>query len=150
MASDERLGRTMLFPLAERMVIKFINEDKIEAEAGNVSEQQGVSFIICDVPINETAYCFYNNIIIVVKILQKSPSREFILDGISFLTLLNSTLVNYCKVQSALEMHLVSSVMIKNFFCLLLHPTPLLLLLTKLISQYSGNSTLSKDYLDTL
>ena len=61
MASDERLGRTMLFPLAERMVIKFINEDKIEAEAGNVSEQQGVSFIICDVPINETAYCFYNN-----------------------------------------------------------------------------------------
>ncbi|KAK2548545.1 N-alpha-acetyltransferase 25 [Acropora cervicornis] len=32
-ASDERLGRTMLFPLAERMVIKFINEDKIEAEA---------------------------------------------------------------------------------------------------------------------
>ena len=33
----------MLFPLAERMVIKFINEDKIEAEAGNVCEQQGIS-----------------------------------------------------------------------------------------------------------
>ena len=43
MAGNERLGRTMLFPLAERMVIKFINEDKIEAEAGNVCEQQGVS-----------------------------------------------------------------------------------------------------------
>ena len=65
--------------------------------------------------------------------------------GVSFLTFLNSTLVNYCKVQSALEMHLVSSVMIKNFFCHLLHPTPLLLLLTKSISQYCGNSTLSKD-----
>ena len=36
----------MLFPLAERMVIKFINEDKIEAEAGNVSEQQGVSYYL--------------------------------------------------------------------------------------------------------
>ena len=46
------------------------------------------------------------------------------LDGISFLTFLNSTVVNYCKVQSALEMHLVSSVMIKNFFvtcCIPLH-----------------------------
>ena len=39
MASDEKLGRTMLFPLAERMVVKFINEDKIEAEAGSVCEQ---------------------------------------------------------------------------------------------------------------
>lgn len=50
----------MLFPLAERMVVKFINEDKIEAEAGNVCEQQGVSLVICDVPINLTAYCMYN------------------------------------------------------------------------------------------
>ena len=66
-----------------------------------------------------------STIIIVVKILQKSPSREFMLVGVSFLTFLNSTLVNYCKVQSALEMHLVSSVMIKNFFfatcCIPLH-----------------------------
>ena len=70
-------------------------------------------------------------------------------DGISFLTFLYSTLVNYCEVQSAWEMHLVSSVMIKNFFCHLLHPTPLLLLL-KSISQYCRNSTLSRDYLDLL
>ena len=36
MASEERLGRTMLFPLAEKMVEKFVNEGKIEAEAGAV------------------------------------------------------------------------------------------------------------------
>ena len=34
MTSDEKLGKTMLFPLAERMVVKFVNESKIEAEAG--------------------------------------------------------------------------------------------------------------------
>ncbi|XP_068748503.1 N-alpha-acetyltransferase 25, NatB auxiliary subunit-like isoform X1 [Montipora capricornis] len=33
LASDERREKTMLFPLAERMVVKFVNEDKIEAEA---------------------------------------------------------------------------------------------------------------------
>ena len=36
MASEEKLGKTMLFPLAEKMVEKFINEGKIEAEAGAV------------------------------------------------------------------------------------------------------------------
>ena len=36
MANDEKLGRTMLFPLAEKMVEKFVNESKIEAEAGTV------------------------------------------------------------------------------------------------------------------
>lgn len=84
------------------------------------------SLVISDVPINVTAYCFYSivNIVIVVKISQKSPSREFMLDEVSFLTFLNSFLVNYCKVQSAQEMHLVSSVMIKIFFftcCIPLH-----------------------------
>ena len=34
MASDEKLGKSMLFPLAERMVVKFVNESKIDAEAG--------------------------------------------------------------------------------------------------------------------
>ena len=34
MASDEKLGKTMLFPLAEKMVEKFVNESKIDAEAG--------------------------------------------------------------------------------------------------------------------
>ncbi|KAL9982182.1 hypothetical protein ACROYT_G010993 [Oculina patagonica] len=33
MASDEKLGKTMLFPLAEKMVEKFVNENKIDAEA---------------------------------------------------------------------------------------------------------------------
>ncbi|KAM7443003.1 N-alpha-acetyltransferase 25 [Porites harrisoni] len=33
MAADEKLGKTMFFPLAERMVIKFINENKVDAEA---------------------------------------------------------------------------------------------------------------------
>ena len=36
MATDEKLGKNMLFPLAERMVVKFVNEDKIEAEAGTL------------------------------------------------------------------------------------------------------------------
>lgn len=36
MAADEKLGKTMLFPLAERMVVKFINENKVDAEAGTV------------------------------------------------------------------------------------------------------------------
>lgn len=34
MASDEKLGKNMLFPLAEKMVEKFVNESKIDAEAG--------------------------------------------------------------------------------------------------------------------
>ena len=36
MAADEKLGKTMFFPLAERMVVKFINENKVDAEAGTV------------------------------------------------------------------------------------------------------------------
>ena len=36
MAADEKLGKTMFFPLAERMVVKFINENKVDAEAGIV------------------------------------------------------------------------------------------------------------------
>ena len=36
MASEEKLGKTMLFPLAEKMVEKFVNKGKIEAEAGAV------------------------------------------------------------------------------------------------------------------
>lgn len=34
MASDTNLGKTMLLPLAEKMVEKFVNESKIDAEAG--------------------------------------------------------------------------------------------------------------------
>ena len=34
MASDKNLGKTMLLPLAEKMVEKFVNESKIDAEAG--------------------------------------------------------------------------------------------------------------------
>lgn len=34
MASDEKLGKTMLLPLAEKMAEKFVNENKIDSEAG--------------------------------------------------------------------------------------------------------------------
>lgn len=48
MANDEKLGRTMLFPLAERMVVKFVNEDKIEAEAGKIKY---LSPVILNTPV---------------------------------------------------------------------------------------------------
>lgn len=51
MATDEKLGKNMLFPLAERMVIKFVNEGKIEAEAGTCN----VQYINADVWI-----CFFS------------------------------------------------------------------------------------------
>lgn len=35
-SGDEKLAKTMLLPLAERMAVKFVNEDKIEAEAGSL------------------------------------------------------------------------------------------------------------------
>ena len=34
-ANDEKLSKSMLFPLAEKMVAKFVDEGKIDAEAGD-------------------------------------------------------------------------------------------------------------------
>ena len=42
MATDKTLGKTMLLPLAEKMVEKFVNESKIDAEAG--TDKTGVFF----------------------------------------------------------------------------------------------------------
>ena len=53
MAADEKLGKTMFFPLAERMVVKFINENKVDAEAGTVHVLPFLGIII--------NYMYYGN-----------------------------------------------------------------------------------------
>ena len=53
MAADEKLGKTMFFPLAERMVVKFINENKVDAEAGTVHVLPFLGIII--------NYLYYGN-----------------------------------------------------------------------------------------
>ena len=61
MATDEKLGKNMLFPLAERMVVKFVNEGKIEAEAGT-----------CNVQYNSTVLMLMSDYVFFPREIQKT------------------------------------------------------------------------------
>lgn len=54
MVSDKNLGKTMLLPLAEKMVEKFVNESKIDAEAG--TDKTGI--FLAKLSLNQFYRCF--------------------------------------------------------------------------------------------